>query len=30
MDEAKKYWTKALEKDEKNIALKEKLSRGTL
>ncbi len=30
MDEAKKYWSKALEKDEKNIALKEKLSRGSL
>ncbi len=30
MDEAKKYWMKALEKDDKNVALKEKLSRGAL
>ncbi len=29
-EEAKKYWMKALEKDEKNGLLKEKLSRGTL
>jgi len=30
MDEARKYWSMALEKDQKNIALKEKLARGTL
>jgi len=30
MDEAKKYWSKALEKDQNNVALKEKISRGAL
>ena len=29
-DEAKKYWTKALERDSKNTPLKEKLARGSL
>lgn len=30
MDEAKKYWSMALEKDQNNNVLKEKLARGTL
>lgn len=30
LDDAKKYWTKALEKDQKNSALRAKLERGTL
>ena len=30
MSEAKKYWTKALEKDKNNAALKQKIARGTL
>lgn len=30
MDEAKKYWTKAFEKDQNNVSLKEKIARGTL
>ncbi len=30
MDEAKKYWSKALEKDQNNVSLKEKIARGTL
>ncbi len=30
LSEAKKYWTKALEKDQNNVALKEKIARGTL
>jgi tetratricopeptide (TPR) repeat protein len=30
LTEAKKYWTKALEKDQNNVALKQKIARGTL
>ncbi len=30
MDEAKKYWAKALEKDQNNVPLREKIARGTL
>jgi tetratricopeptide (TPR) repeat protein len=30
MTEAKKYWKKALEKDQNNVALKQKIARGTL
>ncbi|MDP1675599.1 MAG: tetratricopeptide repeat protein [Bacteroidota bacterium] len=30
MNEAKEYWTKALEKDQSNVALKQKIARGTL
>jgi tetratricopeptide (TPR) repeat protein len=30
MNEAKKYWTKALEKDQNNVALKQKIARGAL
>ncbi|HTX19567.1 MAG TPA: tetratricopeptide repeat protein [Bacteroidota bacterium] len=29
-DKAKEYWTKALERDTKNVGLKEKLARGSL
>lgn len=30
IDEAKKYWTRALEKDQNNVALKQKIARGAL
>lgn len=30
LDEAKKFWSKALEKDQNNVALKEKMARGSL
>lgn len=30
MDEAKKYWSMALDKDQKNLKLREKVSRGSL
>ncbi len=30
MNEAKKYWMKAFEKDQTNVALKQKIARGTL
>ena len=30
IDDAKKYWAKALDKDQKNSALRQKIERGAL